>query len=76
MNSSNLFNLLRSVCQQLKTVYQIEKVIIPSTLKDLIATFQNLMLDESQRAGRQLYVIFDSLDSLDHFTGKYQQNIC
>jgi Cdc6-like AAA superfamily ATPase len=67
MNSSDLYSVLQSVCQQIKLVYRLDNVTIPATLKELVKTFESLLQDESEaRIGRPLYVI---LDSLDQFIG-------
>lgn len=68
MYSSDLHNVLTSVCEQIKLIYKKDKLVVPSVQKELVECFQNLMMEESEeRLATPLFVI---LDSLDQFLGK------
>lgn len=67
VHSSDLHSVLTSVCEQIKSIYNKDELVVPNSLKDLVDTFQLLMLEESEaRLAKPLYVI---LDSLDQFLG-------
>lgn len=70
--SSSIGPLLRSVCQQINSVYEIPDTGIPVELSQLILHFKRLL--EKITADKPLCIYFDSLDQLSSADGAHSMS--
>ena len=71
-DSSSIGPLLRSVCQQISLLYQIQDSTIPVELSQVTNHFKRLL--EKTTADRPLCIFFDSLDQLSSAEGAHSMS--